>query len=586
MNFSDPSPSSTPTRVKVPKELPKVSMVYTILKKFKHHLTGFDVVVKERTTATAITEGSWGFEHTKACFRDEIIPFLKALKDIFNTFDQYLIDELTEVQNVFHQMEHAAEQHHLESKTFEIKMNQVLNENERFLEQVITMDIMNTIVNNASMNMHEWKALVDNDVTINIIAPEMLKVDVEPLAPRLLNNKIVHSDYPRLTQEQAVILREIVEQDSDCSKHMTEDYSQLTNFVNKFLGTVKFENDHVAKIMGYGDYWIGNVMISMVYHVEELGYNLFSVGQFCDSNLEVTFRQHTCYIRNLKGVDLLTGSRGNNLYTLSLGDMMAFSPIYLLSKALNTNSEPALHKMTPATISSRFLPNHPPPTPVDPSVPEVIALIAEVVAPELAVSTGSSFRQHNGELERPVSTRLQLYEQTLFCYYDAFLTSVEPKNYRDALTQACWIEAMQEELNEFERIEVWELIPRPDKVMFITLKWIYKVKLDELGGILKNKARLVSCGYHHEEGIDFEESFALVTRLDAIRIFLAYVAHMNMIVYQMDVKTTFLNGILREEVYVTQPDGFVAKDNLNHVYKLKKALYGLKQDPRAWYDLL
>ncbi|GKC15806.1 retrovirus-related pol polyprotein from transposon TNT 1-94, partial [Tanacetum coccineum] len=125
-----------------------------------------------------------------------------------------------------------------------------------------------------------------------------------------------------------------------------------------------------------------------------------------------------------------------------------------------------------------------------------------------------------GELERPVSIRLQLYEQALFCYYDAFLTSVEPKNYKDALTQAY-------------------------KVIVITLKWIYNVKLDELGGIIKNKARLVARGYRQEEGIDFEESFALVARLDAIRIFLTYVAHMNMVVYQMDVKTAFLKGILQ-----------------------------------------
>ncbi|GKC44152.1 retrovirus-related pol polyprotein from transposon TNT 1-94 [Tanacetum coccineum] len=163
---------------------------------------------------------------------------------------------------------------------------------------------------------------------------------------------------------------------------------------------------------------------------------------------------------------------------------------------------------------------------------------------------------------------------------------VESKTYKDALTQSCWIEAMQEELNEFECLKVWELVPHPDKVMVITLKWIYKVKLDELGVILKNKARLVARGYRQEEGIDFDESFALVARLDAIRIFLAFAAHMNMIVYQMDVKTAFLNGILREEVYVSQPDGLVDKDNLNHVYKLKKALYGLKQAPRTWYDLL
>nr|GEW07608.1 hypothetical protein [Tanacetum cinerariifolium]GEY67440.1 hypothetical protein [Tanacetum cinerariifolium] len=170
-----------------------------------------------------------------------------------------------------------------------------------------------------------------------------------------------------------------------------------------------------------------------------------------------------------------------------------------------------------------------------------------------------------GQLSRPVSTWLQLHEQALFCYYDTFLTSVEPKTYKEALTQSCWIEAMQKQLNEFECLEV---------------------KLDELGGILKNKAYLVARGYRQEEGIDFDESFAPVARLEAIRIFLAYVAHKNMVVYQMDVKTAFLDGNLREEVYVSQPDGFVDPDNPNHVYKLKKALYGLKQAPRVWYDML
>ncbi|GJS07379.1 retrovirus-related pol polyprotein from transposon TNT 1-94 [Tanacetum coccineum] len=301
----------------------------------------------------------------------------------------------------------------------------------------------------------------------------------------------------------------------------------------------------------------------------------------------------------------------------------------------HSSSGPALHEMTPATISSGLVPNPPPSTPfvppsrtdwdllfqplfdelltpppsVDCPASEVIAPIAEVVAPESVVSTGSpslttvdqdapspkyvtKWTKDNpldniiGELKRLVSTRLQLHEQALFGYYDTFLSSVESKTYKDAITQSCWIEAIQEELNEFEHLEIWELVPRPDKVMVITLKWIYKVKLDELGGILKNKARLVARGYRQEEGIDFEESFALVARLDAIQIFLAYAAHMNMVVYQMDVKTAFLNGILREEVYVSQPDGFVDQDNLNHVYKLKKALYGLKQAPRAWYDLL
>nr|GEU69063.1 retrovirus-related Pol polyprotein from transposon TNT 1-94 [Tanacetum cinerariifolium] len=145
---------------------------------------------------------------------------------------------------------------------------------------------------------------------------------------------------------------------------------------------------------------------------------------------------------------------------------------------------------------------------------------------------------------------------------------------------------MQEELNEFERLKVWELVPRPYCLMVITLKWIYKVKLDELGGVLKNKARLAAKGYRQKEGIDFEESFAPVARLEVIRIFIAFDAHMNMVVYEMDVKILFLNGILREEVYVSQPDRFVDPENPNHVYKLKKALYGLKQAPRAWYNLL
>ncbi|GKF63407.1 retrovirus-related pol polyprotein from transposon TNT 1-94, partial [Tanacetum coccineum] len=120
--------------------------------------------------------------------------------------------------------------------------------------------------------------------------------------------------------------------------------------------------------------------------------------------------------------------------------------------------------------------------------------------------------------------------------------------------------------------------------MIIALKWIYKVKLDEYSDVLKNKARLVAKGYRQEEGIDFEESFAPVAHIEAIRIFIANAAIKNMTIYQMDVKSAFLNGELKEEVYVSQPEGFVDPDHPTHVYRLKKALYGLKQAPRAWYD--
>ncbi|GKE01917.1 hypothetical protein Tco_1389900, partial [Tanacetum coccineum] len=150
----DPSHSSTTVIVEVPKELPTVSMVNTSLKELKRHLTGFDQVIKERTTATAITEGMWGFEHIKACFRDEIIPFIKELKDIFNNFNQYLVDEIipfikehTCFRDEIIPFEQAVEQHRLESRTFEVKMNQVLSENERLLAQAIDNDIVKTVVN-------------------------------------------------------------------------------------------------------------------------------------------------------------------------------------------------------------------------------------------------------------------------------------------------------------------------------------------------------------------------------------------------------------------------------------------------------
>nr|GEW74942.1 retrovirus-related Pol polyprotein from transposon TNT 1-94 [Tanacetum cinerariifolium] len=510
------------------------------------------------------------------------------------------------------------------------------------------------------------------------------------------------------------------------------------------------------------------------------GHNLFSVGQFCDSDLKVAFRQHTCFILNLDCVDLLTGSQGYNLYTLSLGDMMASSPIYLLSKASKTkswlwhrrlshlnfgeinhlarqglvrglsklkfekdhlcsacsmgkskkkshkpksedtnqeklyllhidlcgpmrvesvngkkyilvivddysrftwvnclrskdeapdfiikflkmiqvrlkvpvrrirtdngtefvnqtlreyyeqadieifngyaptkkafriynrrtrrivetihvnfdeltamafeqsSSGPALNEITPATINSGLVPKPssstpyvppsrndwdllfqplfdelltPPPS-VDPLAPKVIAPITNVISP-VQKTQSPVIPQDVEEDIHDVEEDIHDIEVAHMGNDPLFGVPI-PEVDSDQSSSI----AMQEELNEFEQLKVWELVPRPDNVMVITLKWIYKVKLDELGGILKNKALLVACVYHQEEGINFEESFAPVARLEAIRIFLAYAAHKNMVVYQMDVKTDFLNGNLREEVYVSQPDGFVDQDNPNHV---------------------
>ena len=145
---------------------------------------------------------------------------------------------------------------------------------------------------------------------------------------------------------------------------------------------------------------------------------------------------------------------------------------------------------------------------------------------------------------------------------------------------------MQEELNQFEKNNVWKLVPPPEDKNIIETKWVFRNKMDEAGVVVRNKARLVAKGYSQQEGIDYDETFAPVARLEAIRIFLAFAAHSNFKVYQMDVKSAFLNGELAEEVYVTQPPGFESDEFPHFVYRLLKALYGLKQAPRAWYDTL
>nr|GFA99056.1 hypothetical protein [Tanacetum cinerariifolium] len=582
---------------------------------------------------------------------------------------------------------------------------------------------------------------------------------------------------------------------------MIEDRSQLINFVQKFLGMVKFGNDHVDKIMGYGDYKIKNVTISRVYFVEGLWHNLFFVGQFCDSDLEVAFRQHTCFFRSLDGVDLLTARQGlvrglpklkfeknhlcsacamgkskkkshkpkskdTNQEKLYLLHMNLYGPmriesvngkkyilvlvrhirtdngnefvnhtlheyyeevgishetlvahssqqngvierhnhtlieaahimliytqalLFLWAEAVATacytqnrsitrlrygktpyellhnklpdlsflyvfsalcyptndseklgklqpkahigifigyaptmkafriynrrtrriietihvdsdevtamaseqsSSGPALNEMTPATISSGLVqkpssstPYVPPsrndwdllfqpmfdellnPSPsVDHQAPKVIASIVDVIPPVQADSTGSpSSTSVDQDAPLPSKSPTTPETQSPVIPQDVEEDNIDmevahigndplfgvpiPETYKEALTQSSGIEMMQEELNEFERLE-----------------WIYKVKLDELGGILKNKACLVARGYRQEEGIDFEEFFTPVARLEAIRIFPAYVVYKNMVIYQMDVKTVILNGNSREEVYVSQPDGFVDQDNPN-----------------------
>ncbi|GJW53193.1 retrovirus-related pol polyprotein from transposon TNT 1-94 [Tanacetum coccineum] len=163
---------------------------------------------------------------------------------------------------------------------------------------------------------------------------------------------------------------------------------------------------------------------------------------------------------------------------------------------------------------------------------------------------------------------------------------IEPKNVNEALGDESWIVAMQEDLNQFIANDIWELVPQPKNMTIIGTKWVFRNKLDENGIVSRNKARLVAQGYNQQEGIDYDETYAPVARLESIRILLAYACALDFKLFQMDVKSAFLNGFINEEVYVAQPSGFIDFKKPDHVYKLKKALYGLKQAPKAWYDRL
>ncbi|GJX12474.1 retrovirus-related pol polyprotein from transposon TNT 1-94 [Tanacetum coccineum] len=529
----------------------------------------------------------------------------------------------------------------------------------------------------------------------------------------------------------------------------------------------RFENDQIAKIMGDGDYQLGNVTISRVYYVEGLRHNFFSVGQFCDSDLEVAFQKHTCYVWNLDGADLISRSRDTNLYTILLDDMLKSSPICLLSITLKTKSwlwHPRLSYLNFSTLNQlakqglvrgllklKFKKHHlcsacslrksrkssHKPKADDTNQEKNYLLHMDLCGPmhvesingkkcilvivddysrftwvkflrskdeaheviikclkqiqvcmnatvrNIRIDNGNEFVNqtlkdyyenfrisHQTSVASPlylwaeaVSTTCYIQNHSLICLrynktpYElmnekkpdlsflhvfgllCYLTNdsedlgkLKPKadigveeslktpqfhndplhetlhkdstsqgsssNVRPSLTPldllGKWtknhplanIDAMHEEIHEFERLQVWELVPCPDFVLLIKLKWIYKVKKDKLRGVLKNKARLVAKGYHQEEGIYLEESFAPVARIEAIRIFITNAANKNMTIYQIDIKTAFLNGELRKVVYVSQSKGFVDQDKPNHMYRLQKVLYGLKQAPRAWYDML
>ncbi|GJV02018.1 retrovirus-related pol polyprotein from transposon TNT 1-94 [Tanacetum coccineum] len=185
-----------------------------------------------------------------------------------------------------------------------------------------------------------------------------------------------------------------------------------------------------------------------------------------------------------------------------------------------------------------------------------------------------------------MQTRRQLATDPEMCMFTLTVSTAEPKTIKEAMYDSTWIEVMQEELHQFDKLQVWELVDKPFGKNVIKIYWLWKNKMDEDQTIIRNKARLVAKGYAQEEGIDFEESFALGACLEAVWFFVAYTAHKSFLIYQMDMKMTFLNGPLKKEVYVVQPDRFVDPDHPEKVYHLRNSLYGLKQTLRAWYDEL
>ena len=173
-----------------------------------------------------------------------------------------------------------------------------------------------------------------------------------------------------------------------------------------------------------------------------------------------------------------------------------------------------------------------------------------------------------------------------FVSYSCYLSQVEPTKVEEAFQDESWVEAMNDKLLQFQRNDVWTLIPRPEGEHTIGTKWIFRNKTDEQGDVIRNKARLVAQGYSQMEGVDYDETFSPVARMETIRILLALACHLKFKLYQMDVKTAFLNGLFKEDVYVAQPKGFIDPHFLDHVLYLKKALYGLKQASSAQYDWL
>nr|GEU38481.1 hypothetical protein [Tanacetum cinerariifolium] len=353
------------------------------------------------------------------------------------------------------------------------------------------------------------------------IAPCMFKTDLEPLAPRLLNNREAHIDYLKHTREQADILQGIVKQ-AKAKQSLDNALDFACKHAKQIQELLVYVRDTCPNAYKPSEKLIVVTPMNKVKKVSE------DLGIF--SNI---IPQKPCNPPNRDDWDYLFQLMFDEYFN---PPTIAVSPVLIAAE--------------PRTVDI-----------ADSPVSTSIDLDEPSIRSSSNVRPSHTLFEHPGrwtmdnpkanmidDPSRSVSTIKQLETDVMWCYFDVFLTFVEPKNFKQAMTEPSWIDA---------------------------------VKTDEFGRVLKDKARLVAQRFRKEEGNDFEESFAPVARIKAIRIFVANTTNKNMTIFQMDVKTDFLNGELKEELYVSQPEGFVDQDNPSHVYKLKKALHGLKQAPHA-----
>nr|GEY77463.1 retrovirus-related Pol polyprotein from transposon TNT 1-94 [Tanacetum cinerariifolium] len=365
--------------------------------------------------------------------------------------------------------------------------------------------------------------------------------------------------------------------DSGCTKHITGNLKLLCNFVKKFLGTIRFGNDQFAPILGYGDSVQGNVTINQVYYVEGLNHNLFSVGQFCDADLEVAFRKSTCFVRDLQGNDLLTGNRGSDLYTITLQESTSLTPLCLMAKATPTQAWLWHRRLSHLNLDYINLLSK---KDIVIGLPKLKYVKDQLCSScELSKAKRSSFKS-----KAVPSSKGRLNLLHIDLCGPMRVASINEKKYILKASDYDNPDPVPQRQDVYSSADAD--VPSQQK-----LDLLFGHFYDEFFNAGSNPSTNIQSTsapstHTNEEGIDFEESFAPVACLEGVRIFISYAAHKSFPIYQMDVKTSFLNGPLKEEVYVAQPDEFVDPDHPKNVYRLRKALYGLKQAPRAWYDEL